>query len=566
MEILNALERTGGDHSSFDAFLALIEAAGERGAGTASTDLRARVSEEGSLPPLEEAAASLRDKPPAVRFNEVCTFLDRSAHPAFEGIWMRESACRQVLHLIRGSSAVRFSFSAAFRPCLTFAFNAASRDEVVSAIFVTPNAEVARLMSGLIQFLDLSSFITVAEGWPWGHREQMAVEVLFPPFGLDIRDDATIPKPVLASIGVTDAQAVRLTAENVSLAYALECLDARTLLATTDSELFRMVGVEPIIRRNLLESGRLVAVMGVPGGLAFSNTAVRTNMIILSDQDEKHETVRFVDLGHETAAQRGRRGRLEVSPGVGWSDLLKSAPSAEEGLTRDVTHEEIVTNNTVLLPDRYLNTGPRRRINRLLEKSEVVTLAEAVDLVRPVSLTKDAAGDYTLRESAPSDINDRGFVGEPSRTVGVDRAKYVKAYNQQLRPGDLVIAVKGNVGTIGMVPDQVPGEGEQAVWTAGQSMMILRPKKQSGISQLTMYEYLSNTTVQAFIRSLAGGAAIQSLAIKDLKSLPVPVPDRETAARIEAGFAERMAIFERIDELKKQLEEVRDSEWPHALL
>lgn len=536
------------------------------GAGAANAWQRASLNKARSMPPLEEVAASLIAKPPAVRFNEVCEFLDRSTDPALEGVWMRESACCQILRLIGGSSAVRFSFSAAFRPCLTFAFDAASRGELVSVIFVTPNAEVARLMSGLVHLLDLSGCITVKEGWPWGHPEQVSVDVLFPPFGLDIRDDETIPKPVLASIGVTASQAVRLTAENVSLAYALESLDARILLATTDSELFRMVGVEPVIRRNLLESGRLVAVMGVPGRLAFSNTAVRTNMIVLSDQDEKHETVRFVDLGHETAAQRGRRGRLEVSPGVGWSDLLKSAPRADEGLTRDVTHDEIVANNTVLLPDRYLNTGPRRRINRLLEKSEVVTLAEAVDLVRPVSLTKDAAGDYALRESAPSDINDRGFVGEPSRTVGVGRAKYVKAYNQQLRPGDLVIVVKGNVGTIGMVPDQVPGDGEQAVWTAGQSMMILRPKKQSGISQLTLYEYLSNTKVQAFIRSLAGGAAIQSLAIKDLKSLPVPVPDPETAARIEAGFAERMAIFERIDELKKKLKEVHSREWPHCFL
>lgn len=566
MEIFNSLERTVGAQSSVDAFLALIEAAGARGSDAASARLMARVTEAGGLSPFEEAVAALRAKPPTARFSEVSAFFDRSADPAFEGIWMRESACRQALNLIRGSSNVRFSFNAAFRPCLTFAVDAAWRGNDVSVTFVTPNAEVARLMSGLVRLLDLSGSITVEEGWPWGHREQAGVEVLFPPFALDVRDDATIPKSVLASIGVTDGQAVRLTAENVSLAYALESLDARALLATTDSELFRMVGVEPINRRNLLESGRLVAVMGVPGGLAFSNAAVRTNLIVLSDQDEKHETVRFVDLGHEAAAQRGRRGRLEVNPGVSWSDLLKSAPRASEGLTRDVTHEEIVANNSVLLPDRYLNTGPRIRINQLLEKSEVVTLSEVVDLVRPLSLTKDPAGDYTLRESAPSDINERGFIGEPYRTVGVDRAKYVKAYHQQLRPGDLVIAVKGNIGTIGMVPDQVPGDGDQTIWTAGQSMMILRPKKRSWINQLTLYEYLSNTTVQAFIQSLAGGAAIQSLAIKDLKNLPVPVPDPDTAAQIEAGFAERMAIFDKIDDLKKQLEEVRSTKWPHHLL
>lgn len=573
MEILDVLDRTRSGLSPADAFLALIEIAStdsESASGSMNHDRMARAKSAGVLPIIDGAAEVLRKLPRAVQFREVTAFLDQSFDPALDGIWMRQSAALQIVNMIRGSLSVRFSFSATFRPCLAYAVETAERGGNTRLIYLTPNAEEARLMTSLVRLLDLSEYITVEEGWAWHHqdRKPAEIEVMFPPFGLDLREDLTIPAPVLASIGIMDGKIGRLTAENVTLAYALECVQGRAIVATTDGEMFRMVGIEPVIRRNLLDSGRLSAVMGVPGGLAFSNTSIRTNLVLLSDRgtDEPRDVVRFADLAHDSVAVRGRRGRLEVREGVRWSDILTQSSITAAELARDVPRAEIVANNFVLLTDRYLNTGPRDRIDQLLAKSEVVNLEDVAELIRPISLSRDDVGDYTLRESAPSDISERGFLEEPSRTVQVDRAKYVKGYNQQLRSGDLVMAVKGSVGVIGMVPEHVPGDGELEIWTAGQSMMILRPKKRSGISPVVLYEYLSNDTVQAFVRSLAGGAAIQSLSIKDIKNIPIPVPDPATVGRIEAAFAERMAIFDKIDDLKKQLEEVRATEWPHHLL
>jgi len=573
MEILDVLERTRSSLSAADAFLTLIEiasAGSENISGSMNNDQMARAKGAGVLPIIDRAAKVLRAMPRAIQFKEMTAALDQSIDPALDGIWMRESAARQIVHMIRGSSSVRFSFSATFRPCLSYAVETAERGGNTRLVYLTPNAEEARLMSSLVRLLDLSEYIKVEEGWAWHHQDQKSaeIEVMFPPFGLDLREDLTIPAPVLASIGIMDGKIGRLTAENVTLAYALECVQGRAIVATTDGEMFRMVGIEPIIRRNLIDSGRLRAVMGIPAGLAFSNTSIRTNLVLLSDRsaDEIRDVVWFADLGHDAVAVRGRRGRLEVREGVRWSDILTQSSITDAGLARDVPRAEIVANNFVLLTDRYLNTGPRDRIDQLLAKSEVVHLEDVAELIRPMSLSRDDVGDYTLRESAPSDISERGFLNEPSRTVQVDRAKYVKGYNQQLRSGDLVLAVKGSVGVIGLVPEHVPGDGKSEIWTVGQSMMILRPKKRSGISPLALYEYLSNDTVQAFVRSLAGGAAIQSLSIKDIKNIPIPVPNPETVDRIEAAFVERMAIFDKIDGLKKQLEEVRSTEWPHRLL
>lgn len=52
--------------------------------------------------------------------------------------------------------------------------------------------------------------------------------------------------------------------------------------------------------------------------------------------------------------------------------------------------------------------------------------------------------------------------------------------------------------------------------------MILRPKKRVNMSSLALYEYLSNDTVQDYIKSIAGGAVIQTLAMKDHKRVCDP--------------------------------------------
>ncbi|MBO9429645.1 hypothetical protein [Sulfitobacter sp. R18_1] len=74
--------------------------------------------------------------------------------------------------------------------------------------------------------------------------------------------------------------------------------------------------------------------------------------------------------------------------------------------------------------------------------------------------------------------------------------------------------------------------GEDTIWTAGQSLMILRPKKRVNMSSLALYEYLSNDTVQEYIKSITGGAAIQTLAMKDLKGFAIPLRDEETVRSI----------------------------------
>jgi hypothetical protein len=187
-------------------------------------------------------------------------------------------------------------------------------------------------------------------------------------------------------------------------------------------------------------------------------------------------------------------------------------------------------------------------------------------MIRPINLQKSEEAEYTIFEASPGDVGVRGYLDKPGRAIEVDRATYSRAANQQLKPGDILLSIKGTIGVVGIVPDTVPGVGEREIWTAGQSLMILRTKKRSSLDPIVLYEYLSDATVQAFIKSMAGGTVIQNLGMKDLKSFQVPIPSADVMAEVRARFMERQTVFDEIEYLQKRVATIRAAHWPHAEL
>jgi len=571
MKISLFLDQLRGEITGPEAFFALLEIAANLRTGK-NQDAELRFSNRTrnleTIHLLEGAAKVLNDADRNTRFLAISSFLDRATDREIGEFWIREGACDQILNLIDQASTVRFSFGNALRPCLTYAYQSYVADKQTRLSFCSINARHKHILHNLLDVLEIRDTVSIETAWPWQRSEagQDQVEVSFPAFGATMNSADGVPAATLSGLGLRDTKTSRLSMESLAIADALENTTGKVIMSVSDGALFRMVGTEPVARRNLLDSGRLQAVMSVPTGMMFTHTAIQTNVLVLSDTDELQAQVRFVDLGHDTIAHKGHRGRFDVEKDVNWADVLASPTAEDRTLLRDIEHDEVLENNVVLLPDRYLNVGAKERLDLFLEESDVAELEELVEMIRPTSLMQDDEGEYTLHEASPSDLNERGFIEHPGRVITVERAKYNKAFNQQLRPGDVLLSIKGNVGVVAMAPPDVPKEGETEIWTAGQSMMILRPKKRASMSSLALYEYLSNATVQEFLKSLAGGATIQNLAMKDLKGFPVVMPNDEAIQQVEAGFAERQVILDQIRELQAKLVEVRDRGWPHLQL
>ena len=83
---------------------------------------------------------------------------------------------------------------------------------------------------------------------------------------------------------------------------------------------------------------------------------------------------------------------------------------------------------------------------------------------------------------------------------------------------------------------------------------------------MVLYEYLANPTVVEALRTLAGGAAIQSIAIKDLKAFRVPIPSDADAERAEHTFQLRQVRHAQIEAIMAEIEAERTNSWPSRKL
>lgn len=518
---------------------------------------------------LEGAAELLMKEDRQARYDAIIAFLDQEVDASrFGEFWIRRETSDLLVGLIRDAQRVRFSFQGAFRPWLAYAFRAAASPDPVQVHFSTGSVELEHASYDLMSVLGLKGASADARP-PWDHdaSDPVDFEVMLPPLGMQIRDLDAVSARVLAPLG-TPNRSGRLNAETLSILHALNTHETRTLILVAEGELFRMVGAEAVVRRHLIESERLTAVLGVPPGLFFSSTMVKLGLLVIAERPEERNTIRFVDISHENLSHRGTRGRFEFDfdPRTDTAELISGPAPTDKTMGRDVTYDEIFEHNFVLTPDRYLNAGLRDRIDTLMRDADAATLPDVVEMIRPANLQKSLGEDYTIFEASPGDIGARGYLDQPGRSFTVDRATYTRALNQRVQPGDVLLSIKGTIGVVGLVPEDVPREGDTAIWSAGQSLMILRPKKRGGMDPITLYEYLTDETVQEFIKSLAGGSVIQNLGMKDLKAFPVPVPTRQIMEGVRARFMARQALLDEVADIQRRIAADRAEQWPHAQL
>lgn len=250
------------------------------------------------------------------------------------------------------------------------------------------------------------------------------------------------------------------------------------------------------------------------------------------------------------------------NPPDGCADLARKL--ARHLAAFDALHEIPAVAGSGLLPPRIGQI--RDRVKTLQQDADAVALPDVVELIRHTKLRKNGGKDYRIFLATPGDIGERGYLEPPRRSFTVDRATYMLALHQRVQPGDVLLSIKGACGIVGLVPEDVPREGDAAIWTVGRSLMLLRPKKSAGMDSISLYEYLTNETVQALIKSLASASAIPILAIKDLHTFPVSIPSKQVMEDMRASFTARQALLDEAADLRRRIATQRAELWPDTRL
>jgi hypothetical protein len=293
-----------------------------------------------------------------------------------------------------------------------------------------------------------------------------------------------------------------------------------------------------------------------------SGVGIRTNFLLIDGPKARHHHIRMVDLCDETFSTKTARGRAEAKLDASWANAISMSLPDDVPYARDVAPEEVQRNGHVLTVDRYLRSEKSAALEDFLLRHQTTPMYELAEIIRPAALPKAEDGALTVHEASPGDIGPRGLLQAPARVVSVDKGGARVARNQQILPGDVLLSIKGTIGAVGLAPENTPDRAADAIWGAGQSMVILRPKGRR-ISSIALFEYLSSDAVQGHLRSLAAGAAIQSITAHDIKEMKIPVPDEVTQAQVEAAFAERQRRHDEIDRLQQAIAQTRRASWPH---
>ncbi|UWQ20121.1 type I restriction-modification system subunit M/S [Jannaschia sp. W003] len=464
--------------------------------------------------------------------------------------------------LLETPGSLRGSFDYSAMPILCDALNAKDTGRSLFAQFVSANGTLCDIVRLIAAVIEVEIDVVCANPFLRTDDRPFDAEVCMSPFGSDIRDREALPQSTLHRIGASETG--RLQHEPVAFADALvHAPGAQVVLGVSPSALFRTVGAEAAAREEVISSGRLAAVFGVPPGMFYATTRVLSALVVLTPEGEHDGDVRFINLSDEHFSKLASRGRYEAREDVSWVDARKASLDKRTLWARDVPRAEVAKQNHVLTPERYLQARAAKTLSSFLEDEDVRLLKEVAEIIRPRALPKDENSEHIIREAGPGDIAETGFLSEPSKEIRLAQGGMRAARNQRLRPGDLVFSAKGTIGRIGIIPEDVPGEDEP-FWTAGQSLVILRPLPR--IRPEVLFEYLTNETVQEHIRSLAGGAAMLSIAAKDLAEFRVPLPSQERQVRVVDAFRERQDRYAEIERLRMEIEAERGSTWPHREL
>jgi type I restriction enzyme M protein len=361
---------------------------------------------------------------------------------------------------------------------------------------------------------------------------------------------------------------------------------ARRAVSVVASGLLSRNGIaERQFREEVVMSGLLRAVIALPDGL-LTGTNIPVNLLVF-DKKEHTDSIVFIDARSEQffEPRKERRGSKNRLTGIESITELFSQP--RDGVTsRIVSREECRNRDFDLSVGQYVISNELAVLQGGLDTGQHVPLERVTSLIirgqsPPVGEDKIQLLFY---EIGAADIGPDGIVRTPKKEVFVDEKDLHGAFSKQiLRPGDIVMAVKGSVGTVGRVeqdglsddwsipmirvldgtdvtlsPSVVPAIASTN-WIVGQSYVLIRANEQ--IDPIVLFMYLRSKVAQSWIKSKATGTTVPNLQKQYIQSLPVILPSLEEQASIKARYSQIMEIVSNIENLQKQLEDLLDEDW-----
>ncbi|MDV7211337.1 N-6 DNA methylase [Azotobacter beijerinckii] len=331
----------------------------------------------------------------------------------------------------------------------------------------------------------------------------------------------------------------------------------RVVLAVANSVLFS-AGAERVLREDLISQGKIEAVISMPAGL-LSHTNIAFSILVLNPAGGTGK-IKFINADIPQFCTPISKARCQLS---NIDHLLAQiASGVETDNLVQVAVEDVLKNDAQLQVSRYVLPSSQKKLLARLNAEPTASLGELVSTVRPMLISPREEGEtIEVMEVTVSDLPPYGFIQATGRMVKVPSHLDARAEQQFLRPFDIVLIVKGSVGKVGIIPNDVPPPGPGG-WIAGQSAIVLRVPEKSAIDARALAMLLRSAIGQELLNGIVSGASsIKLIQLRELERLQILLPDQESSQHAIHALEKEADLQQEIDRLRQEQAKIAADLW-----
>lgn len=385
-----------------------------------------------------------------------------------------------------------------------------------------------------------------------GQLRQFNVAVAFPPMGVRYAVDATNNDwfgrfPVKTTSGTV-----------LAILHLLSQAKRRVVVAVSNSLLFS-TGAERSLREDLVRQGQVERVISMPAGL-LPNTNIAFSILVLNPVGGI-DTIQFVnaDIPHfRESVSKAKYQLINVDKLV--TQIMSNAETDNQVY---VSLTDVLENDAQLQVNRYVLPESTKRLQAILNQSPTVVLKSLVSTVRPMPVISQDEDSIEVWEIGAADLPPYGYISTPGRGLKVEPLTITKHAKQFLRPFDIVLVVKGSVGKVGIVPDDVPPPGPGG-WIAGQSAIVLRIDNRDLIDPRALFLQLRSELGRELLNGIVSGATIQLIQLRELERLEVLRPDAAVCQQAIEALEKEARLQKEINHLRQEQSLLSSELWSFA--
>ena len=338
--------------------------------------------------------------------------------------------------------------------------------------------------------------------------------------------------------------------------HAMQQVEGLLVVAASASVIASSVASEVEMRQWLLNQKHLKAVIALPNGLVQGMSI--NSVLMVFDMKQSYDHVEFITLkGSQFIQKQGREISLAETDQL--VQLILTNTQSKNKAT--IAHADIAKQGYVFDPDRYVISDDTKQALDALACHATMRLGNLVQIIRPIAIAKlKQEGQTTIYEVQSGDLPEYGYIDTASKPVLVNDNAFNACMPLFLKANDIIITVRGSVGKVGIVSQDMLDRYQGRV-IAGQTNMVLQVIDEKIINAETVLMQLRSSFGQARLQLLSAGALIAGVSLKDLKEFQIAMMSVKQQEQAAKDLLIQQAIKQEIIQKQTQARQLDNNIW-----